>query len=703
MLQLVTRADRDRARASGDPRHAQRRLPARRCAGGAAARRSPAATSRSAWTARSWRRRCRRDARRRSPTLLRAEPARRDVSSATRSTSRCRCRSAGHRGTRRRRRPGRAHPALAHRAAALPAGDPHRARRRPRSSPCCSRRCSASRVARTITRPLAAITDVMREVAATGDLTRKIVAARRAALGRRRRAAAGDDVQHADRLDRALPARDVAEGAAVVARPAVDGHRARSAQSADDHQGVAAHAAAARRQRRRRVREAAADIDDEVVAAQPHRQRGARLRAADSLRARARRPQRALPRVGRRPRRSAPGAAGRRSSSTRRCRVTTDAERLRIALVNLLVNARHAVDAVDGRQPRPVAPVDASTTAAARPARRDHRFADTRRRHRRGRSRRASSIRTSRPSAAAPASACRSPRTSSKASAAPSPSPARRAAAPRSASTCRCTGPRGRGDADRTHASTAASILLVDDEEKILKALGRALRDAGHEVDRDAPARARRSGCWRAAVRRPHRRQRDAGAERPRPDPRVRRVDARRRAGADSDDDGARHRRERHRGDEARRARLPAEAVRDRRAAGRRPARARASAAAHRVPLPAQRARRAVRPLRHHRPQPRDAGHHPARRAGRRNQEHGAHHRRDRHRQGAGGARDPRPQRAARHAAHQGQLRGHSRDAARVGALRPRPRRVHRRDHAPRRASSRWPTAARSSSTRSAR
>ena len=26
------------------------------------------------------------------------------------------------------------------------------------------------------------------------------------------------------------------------------------------------------------------------------------------------------------------------------------------------------------------------------------------------------------------------------------------------------------------------SILLVDDEEKILKALGRALRDAGHEV-----------------------------------------------------------------------------------------------------------------------------------------------------------------------------------------------------------------------------
>ena len=132
-------------------------------------------------------------------------------------------------------------------------------------------------------------------------------------------------------------------------------------------------------------------------------------------------------------------------------------------------------------------------------------------------------------------------------------------------------------------------------------------------------------------------------------------------------------------------------------------ARARAPAAAHRAPLPAQRARRAVRPLRHRRPQPRDAGGDPARRAGRRDQEHGAHHRRDRHRQGAGRARHPRPQRAARHAAHQGQLRGDSRDAARVRAVRPRARRVHRRRRRPRRASSRSPTAARSSSTRSAR
>ena len=68
-----------------------------------------------------------------------------------------------------------------------------------------------------------------------------------------------------------------------------------------------------------------------------------------------------------------------------------------------------------------------------------------------------------------------------------------------------------------------------------------------------------------------------------------------------------------------------------------------------------------------------------ARGAGRRIEEHGADHRRDRHRQGAGGARHSRAQRAAQHAAGQGQLRGDPGDAARVRAVRPRARRVHRR------------------------
>ena len=96
--------------------------------------------------------------------------------------------------------------------------------------------------------------------------------------------------------------------------------------------------------------------------------------------------------------------------------------------------------------------------------------------------------------------------------------------------------------------------------------------------------------------------------------------------------------------------------------------------------LPDQRARRAVRSLRHRRPQPRRC----RRWCGRaelvaQSREHGADHRRDRHRQGAGRARDPRPQRAARHAARSRQLRGAAGDADRVRAVRPRARRVHRR------------------------
>jgi DNA-binding response OmpR family regulator len=56
------------------------------------------------------------------------------------------------------------------------------------------------------------------------------------------------------------------------------------------------------------------------------------------------------------------------------------------------------------------------------------------------------------------------------------------------------------------------------------------------------------------------------------------------------------------------------------------------------------------------------------------------HHRRDRHRQGNGRPADSPSQRPARDAAHQGELRRDSRDAAGVGALWPRARRLHRRD-----------------------
>ena len=99
-------------------------------------------------------------------------------------------------------------------------------------------------VARTITRPLANITDVMREVAATGDLTRKIAMR----PGDRwededARLLATTFNTLTDSIAR-FPARDIAERAPHVARPPFDRHRSRDPQSVDDHQSVAPYPAA---------------------------------------------------------------------------------------------------------------------------------------------------------------------------------------------------------------------------------------------------------------------------------------------------------------------------------------------------------------------------------------------------------------------------------------------------------------------------
>ena len=72
------------------------------------------------------------------------------------------------------------------------------------------------------------------------------------------------------------------------------------------------------------------------------------------------------------------------------------------------------------------------------------------------------------------------------------------------------------------------------------------------------------------------------------------------------------------------------------------------------------------------------------------------------HRQGADRPRHPLQLARGRRAVHQGQLRRAARDPHRIGALRLREGRVHRRADAPARGASSWPTAARSSSTRSA-
>jgi len=72
----------------------------------------------------------------------------------------------------------------------------------------------------------------------------------------------------------------------------------------------------------------------------------------------------------------------------------------------------------------------------------------------------------------------------------------------------------------------------------------------------------------------------------------------------------------------------------------------------------------------------------PAHRAGGADNRLGAHHRRVGHRQGAGRADDPPAEPAGVGPVGAAQLRRDSRDAARIGALRPRAGRVHRRDRA---------------------
>ena len=82
--------------------------------------------------------------------------------------------------------PDRDHPAVAHRPAALPERGSPRTLLSRRSSPCSPRRSSATASPARSRGRSAAITATMREMAATGDLTRRIRAAARARAGRTR-------------------------------------------------------------------------------------------------------------------------------------------------------------------------------------------------------------------------------------------------------------------------------------------------------------------------------------------------------------------------------------------------------------------------------------------------------------------------------------------------------------------------------------
>jgi signal transduction histidine kinase len=205
-------------------------------------------------------------------------------------------------------------------------------------------------VARTITRPLAAITDVMREVAATGDLTRKIVVGE----GRRWH---DEDAQLlattfntlTDSVARFQREMSQKERLSSLGRlSTVIAHEVRNplmiikgslhALRQPDASGPA-------------MREAVADIDEEVerlnriVNEVLDFARPIRFELAPTdLNALCRESATASAASG-------PGAPVHLDLDPDAARLTTDAERLRIVLVNMLVNARHAVNGAASHEP----------------------------------------------------------------------------------------------------------------------------------------------------------------------------------------------------------------------------------------------------------------------------------------------------------------------------------------------------------------
>ena len=211
-------------------------------------------------------------------------------------------------------------------------------------------------IARTVTRPLGAITATMREMAATGDLTRRIAAPPDGAAWEDEdaRLLATTFNTMTDSIARFQREAGQRERLSSLGRlSTVVAHEIRNPlmiiKTALRRLAIADRdvRGATRRRYRHRRRDRAA---------QPAGVGGAGLRQADQVRAGADRSERALRRrrasrrLGRpghlHPARSRPGGP-RRSS--------TDAERLRLALVNILTNARHAVaarsEAPNGQDP----------------------------------------------------------------------------------------------------------------------------------------------------------------------------------------------------------------------------------------------------------------------------------------------------------------------------------------------------------------
>ena len=205
-------------------------------------------------------------------------------------------------------------------------------------------------VARTITQPLAAITGVMREVAATGDLTRKIVL-----RGGRRwhdedaRLLATTFNTLTDSVTRFQREMAQKERLSSLGRlSTVIAHEVRNPLMIIK---AALHALRQPEVSAAALREAVADIDEEVARlnrivnevldfARPIQ---FELAPADLN---------ALCAESAAAAQASPGAAVQLDLDRALPPVTTDAERLRVALINLVVNARHAVDAQAGAAPR---------------------------------------------------------------------------------------------------------------------------------------------------------------------------------------------------------------------------------------------------------------------------------------------------------------------------------------------------------------
>ena len=229
------------------------------------------------------------------------------------------------------------------------------------------------------------------------------------------------------------------------------------------------------------------------------------------------------------------------------------------------------------------------------------------------------------------------------------------------------------------------TLFLIEDEATFAKNVASYLSRYGWDVETapSAEEALERAGGGRA--RRDRARFQPAGHERPGGAARAARARSR---GARGDAHRAGQRPARRGRDESRHRRLPPQAGGARRsaAAGRPPRRRRPHAQGTRLLPPA----RCRRPRQAARRMPGDAGAQAARaqrgpgrtRRRRRAAALGADHRRDRHRQGNRGARLPLREPPARAALRRSELRLDSRQPARVGTVRPRARRVHRRARA---------------------